>query len=143
MAEVHIQAVSTVQAVADFTAPAEEDSAAQVAAAVSIVPEVTTVTAAAVQAITIPAVLMKVADALRRWPFSSAFLSAVAYTLSVLSSIAKYRVLICLLLLCLPLQAFCSFRVSSKAHAHLNFPMSCIMVCPNHIFTARHIPETE
>ena len=95
MAEVHIQAVSTVQAVADFTAPAEEDSAAQaVAAAVSIVPEVTTVTAAAVQAITIPAVLMKVTVAFQQWPSFSAFLSAAVCTLSVLLFEAKYRVLI-------------------------------------------------
>ena len=96
MAEVHIQAVSTVQAVADFTAPVVEDSAAPAVAvaAVSIVPEVTTVTAAAVQAITIPAVLMKVTVALQQWPSFSAFLSAAVCTLSVLLFEAKYRVLI-------------------------------------------------
>lgn len=95
MEEVHIQAVSTVQAVADSTAPAVEDSAAPAVAVVSIVPEVTTVTAAAVQAITIPAVLMKVTVAFQQWPSFSAFLSAAVYTLSVLLFEAKYRVLIC------------------------------------------------
>ena len=87
MAEVHIQAVSTAQAVADSPvedSPVEEDSTAPAAAAVTIVPEVTAVRAvAAGPAIIIPAALMTVTDAFLYWRLSSAFSSAAVYILLV------------------------------------------------------------